>query len=260
MLGLKFSNVSKSYFSKKGQKNQVLKNLSFNFDKGRFYCIFGPSGYGKTTILNLIAGIIKPDNGRISFYKNPDDKKEKISLKDIKLGYVFQTPNLFNWKTVFENLDVILQPLGYVQKKREGLIFDYLKLVGLSEKYGNYPLELSEGEKQRLNLIRSLIIKPELVLMDEPLAHLDEYKANLIRRELIEMWNVRPTTVIFVTHNILEAIYLADRILVLSRKPVKELKTFEVNIDRPRDKKLYQELINNPTAQQLIKNIQNEIM
>jgi NitT/TauT family transport system ATP-binding protein len=203
----------------------VLENLSLDVADGGFTCIVGRSGCGKTTLLNLIAGLTQPDSGQIVF---SDDGAAP------RLGYVFQTPRLLNWKTVLGNVTFVLsgRPGECTDRKQkaEGAIED----VGLADWRNHYPWQLSEGMKTRVNIARALSIEPQILLMDEPFAHLDQFSAQELREELMELWHRQRITTVFVTHNIREAVWLADQVLILASKPVRMADRVTVTLRRPR--------------------------
>ena len=199
---LRAKNITKSYLfsDKSGKDNFVFKNISFEIKQGEFVCIFGKSGAGKTTLLNIVAGLISVDSGELTF-----------SPHRPRLAYVFQEDRLFPWMTVSDNLSLMLN-------KNKNSVNKYLKLVGLEKKNNDYPLSLSGGERQRVSLARALFVEPEILLMDEPFSHLDELTAQEIRMDLKSISLGKKMTVIFVTHNPIEAAFFADKIIVLSKK------------------------------------------
>jgi NitT/TauT family transport system ATP-binding protein len=209
---LKIQNLNKEY-----RKNQrvvkVLDHINCEFEKNKIHVIQGPSGCGKTTLLNIIAGLIKPTNGRVLF----EDKT--ITAPNSKIGIVFQDLRLFPWLKVKDNIAFGLK----IRKSKdiELKVNKYLKLVGLSEYKEYYPIELSGGMKQRLAIARSLILKPQLLLMDEPFGDLDLKTRKQMQKLVLRIQKSFKTTIIFITHDLDEAIYLGDRIYVLSGIPGK---------------------------------------
>jgi len=218
----------------------IIKNISFTIDDGQFVCIVGPSGCGKTTILNSIAGILNY-SGEI---KIEDNNKEK----SVKIGYVFQNSRLLNWLTIKENVLFSLQASKFDNNEANKITQKYLSLVGINEISNKYPLFCSEGEKIRTSIARALAIQPDILLMDEPFSHLDEINARNLRTELLEIWQKEKRTIVFVTHNTLEAIYMADNIYILSNIPTYILNNIIIDLPRPRnseDSKLidYQKIV-----------------
>lgn len=207
----------------KRKKHLAIGKLNLNISKGEFCSIIGPSGCGKTTLLNLISGLDKSLNGKIIF-----DKKKQV--KDIRTAYMFQNPRLLPWLTVLENVEVVLSK----EQKESNRAREILNTMGLEEFLGYYPSQLSGGMQRRVALARSYSSQPELFLLDEPFVSLDDEMGNKLRDMLISLWTNEPTTIIFVTHDLREAIYLADRIIFLSSAPSRVLIDKKISIRRPR--------------------------
>ena len=206
----------------------AIKNLSFAVKENEFLCLLGPTGCGKTTVLNAIAGFIKPAKGRILL----DGKN--IEEPTGKIGIVFQNYALFPWKTVQENISMGLKINGFSKEDIKRLAKRYLQLIGLTKYSGYYPKELSGGMQQRVAIARVLANNPELILMDEPFASLDAQTRIKLQEQLLKIWQLRKKTIIFVTHDIDEAILLSDRILVMTKMPGKIKKEIKNNLPRPR--------------------------
>jgi len=201
---IELRNISKSYGDL-----QVLKNLSFNFHAGEFVCICGPSGIGKTTLLHLIAGLEQPDSGGIHYQSH-------------KLAYVFQEPRLIPWCNVIENIEIGLHALMPQDKTSRRKICNQLALqVDLDGFQYYYPAQLSGGMKQRVSLARAFAIDPDILLLDEPFSSLNDELREVMCRYLIDLLAAKPRTSIMVTHNIDEAVRLADRIIFLQHRPCK---------------------------------------
>lgn len=226
---INLENVTKS-FTHNGQDQVVLQDINFNVDKGEFLCIVGPSGCGKTTLLRMIAGLDFPTNGRIM------EEETEISGPSIERGYVFQQYSLFPWLNVLENVTFGLELKGMEEEERVQKARSYLKMVGLSPVESSYPKELSGGMKQRVAIARSLVNDPHVLLMDEPFSALDVQTRHKLQEELVRIWKEEQKTVIFVTHNVDEAVFLADRVVVLSRNPGKVIKSFKIELNRIRDR------------------------
>ena len=239
---IKVENLFKSYSKSDRTSFKVLDGISFTVGDGEFCCILGPSGCGKTTLLNIIASLTSFDSGKVAI-----GNKSAIS-NSIKIGYVFQKSTLLRWKTVRGNLEFVLKCQEIPKIQWEERITHYLQLVGLRQFINEYPSSLSVGMEKRLALARGLIIKPDLILMDEPFSSVDEITARELRNDLIEIWRNEKTTIVFVTHNILEAIYLGDRIILLSDIPSKVLNDYSVEIPR-------NERLNNPESLKLHRDI-----
>jgi NitT/TauT family transport system ATP-binding protein len=186
----------------------AIEGLQFAVRGGEFVCLLGPSGCGKTTSLNIIAGLDRDFEGTIALPHAAGRSRPVI-------GYVFQTPRLLPWRTVEENIALVLDP----EQARSGIIDELLKATGLLEFRRTYPERLSVGMARRAALVRAFAVSPDLLLMDEPFVSLDEATADRLRSLLLEIWQARPTTVLFVTHDTREAVRLADRVIILTPSP-----------------------------------------
>lgn len=206
----------------------AIENVSFEVDDGEFMCIVGPSGCGKTTILRLVAGLEPPTGGEIYLDGKP------VTSPGAELGFVFQEYALFPWRDVKGNVEFGLEIRGMEKHERSRIAQKYIDTVGLTgfEKY--YPKELSGGMKQRVGIARAFANEPQLLLMDEPFGSLDAQTRNLMQGELLKIWEREHRTVLFVTHSVDEAVYLADRIIVMSARPGNVKEIFEVGLPRPR--------------------------
>ena len=203
----------------------VLGELKFTAEKGEFVAILGPSGCGKTTLLNLIAGLDGAYEGEIAFDGTTGGVAPDIGPD---IGYVFQNPRLLPWRTVFENLCLVLNEPDDAM----GLVEKLLADAGLTEFRDAYPEKLSLGQRRRAAIVRAFAVKPDLLLMDEPFVSLDRPTAERLRALLLEIWRARPTTVLFVTHDLDEAIALADRVLVLSESPARIVADVPIAVPR----------------------------
>jgi NitT/TauT family transport system ATP-binding protein len=201
----------------------ALHDLSLTVEDGEFTSVVGPSGCGKTTLLRIIAGVVEPVSGAI----NCDG--------GTGIGVVPQEHSLLPWKTVIDNVGFGLHIKGHNKQERRELAREYIDLVGLHGFEYRYPYELSGGMKQRVNLARALAIQPDVLLMDEPFASLDYQTREIMQYELLQIWGQTSKTVLFITHQIDEAAYLADRVIVLSGRPGRIKADFRINIPRPRD-------------------------
>ncbi|WP_026564974.1 ABC transporter ATP-binding protein [Bacillus sp. UNC41MFS5] len=215
-----FQNVSKRF-----RQNEVLKDLDFSINKDEFVSIIGPSGSGKSTIFNLIGGILSPDEGEILL------DGQSINGKRGFISYMPQTSSLFPWRTILENvlLGQELQGKKDVKAARE-----MLAIAGLSDYENAYPDMLSGGMKQRAAFIRALLSPQEVICLDEPFSALDELTRFEMQKWLVDMWESHRRTILFITHNIEEALYLSDRVMMLSAKKAKVVSTIEVPFERPR--------------------------
>ncbi|KUO51703.1 MAG: nitrate ABC transporter ATP-binding protein [Desulfitibacter sp. BRH_c19] len=206
----------------------VLKDISLQVNEREFICIVGPSGCGKSTLLRIIAGFEHPTSGSVKI------DNEKVYLSDGDIGFVFQENSLFPWLTVKENIAFGLRVNTTKSRKNEKIIHYFLDLIGLKHFADYYPHQLSGGMKQRVQIARAMAYNPKLLLMDEPFASLDAQTRNMMQDELLNIWFREQKTVLFITHSIDEAIYLADRILIFDINPGTIKEILEVKIQRPR--------------------------
>lgn len=214
--------------SKKFNNLLTISNLNFDVSDGEFVCLLGPSGCGKTTILRLSAGLDSPTEGEIFL----DDKKINGPNKDC--GFVFQEYALFPWRTVKGNIEFGPQVKGIPKEEYERLSKHYIDLMGLKGFENHYPHELSGGMKQRVGIARAYANNPKLLLMDEPFGALDAQTRNFMQSELLRIWEKEHISALFVTHSVDEAVYLSDRVIVLSARPGTVKDIFKVDLPRPR--------------------------
>jgi NitT/TauT family transport system ATP-binding protein len=219
-------NVRKGFDLKQRGHFNVLDDVSFHVSAGEFVALVGPSGCGKTTLLDLIAGLAKPDRGQILI----DDKP--IAGPGLDRGVVFQQYALFPWKTALGNVEFGLEAKGVAKVERKTRAHEYLDLVGLAAFGDRYPHELSGGMKQRVAIARALSFNPDVLLMDEPFAALDAQTREALQDELLRIWQRTGTTVVFITHSIDEAIYLGQRVLVMAAAPGRMTHSLDVRIER----------------------------
>ncbi len=216
---------------------QVLQDVSLEIADGEFVSIVGPSGCGKTTFLRLVHGLLPADSGEVRV----DGKA--VKGPDASRGFVFQADSLLPWRSVWDNVFVGLEVNGRTATADRGRVDTLLKLVGL-ERFGRYyPRQLSGGMRQRANLARALAVDPQLLLMDEPFAALDAQTREIMQSELLRIWSTARKTVLFITHQIDEAIFLADRVVVMSARPGRIKAIFDIDIPRPRTLHLKREPI-----------------
>jgi ABC-type nitrate/sulfonate/bicarbonate transport system ATPase subunit len=220
--------LTKAFPWRGGRLLPVLDNVTIDAEDHQFVCLLGPSGSGKSTTLNILAGLIDPDSGLITVDGASD-------YRHVRYGYVFQRPRLLNWKTVRGNLSFVLSASRVPRREWDDRVRRYVRLVGLDQFADEYPMRLSGGMQQRVAIARALVIDPAVLLMDEPFSHLDELTARRMRVELLKIWHQDRRTILFVTHNPLEAAYLADKIYVFSRRPATVVSEVAVDIPRPRD-------------------------
>jgi NitT/TauT family transport system ATP-binding protein len=217
------------------RKTEILavQDLSFSVADKEFLCLLGPSGCGKSTALRLIAGFIKPSSGDVRV--NGDRVREPGPDR----GVVFQRHNLFPWKRVRQNIEFGLRMKGMSEDKRKRVIADYLGIMKLDEFADSYPFMLSAGMQQRVGLARAYANDPDILLMDEPFGSLDAQTASRMRQLLLRVWSENRKTVVFITHDIDEAIRLGDRVLVFSSRPGHVKDGFAIDLPRPRPEHLF---------------------
>lgn len=207
----------------------VLDNVSFEVKEGDFLCIVGPTGCGKTTFLNLLTKLIEPTSGQILIGGVPaDPHKHNIS-------FVFQEPSAFPWLTTQQNLEYGLKIKKIPKKEMEQRVNDIIELLGLERFRNAYPHEMSVSMEQRVVIGRAFAMHPDLLLMDEPYGQMDIKMRYYLEDEVIKLWKATGSTVIFITHNLEEAVYLANRVLVFSNKPASVKAEFQVDLPRPRN-------------------------
>ena len=215
-------------FGKGADAHVAVETTSIGIEAGEFVCILGPSGCGKSTLLNAIAGYVKPTTGKV---KVDDVAVEKPGPDR---GMVFQQYSLLPWKTVYENVAFGPKMAGYSRANSGSTANTFLELVGL-KKFGNrYPAELSGGMQQRVGIARALANYPSVLLMDEPFGALDAQTRLMMQESLLDIWRKFGTTVVFVTHDVDEAVFLADRVLIMSAAPGRIIEDVKINLPRPR--------------------------
>ncbi|HJU17292.1 MAG TPA: ABC transporter ATP-binding protein [Stellaceae bacterium] len=212
-----------------GYEFTVLDRVSLTVEEGQFVSLVGPSGCGKSTLLNIIAGIERYDEGSVALAA-PSGRAEA----EPRIGYVFQSPRLLNWLTVQQNLEFVLEAQDIPRPRWRSLVAEYLDRVGLGGQERNYPLNLSGGMQQRVAIARALAIEPDILLMDEPFSHLDAITARKMRFDLVEILQRAKPTILFVTHDLSEAVFLSDHIYMMRTKPARIFRHVPVDIPRPR--------------------------
>jgi NitT/TauT family transport system ATP-binding protein len=207
----------------------ALQNFDIDVHEGEFLSIVGPSGCGKSTFLNILLGLLAPERGDLRL------RDRRISAPGTDRAMVFQEFGLLPWRTVQNNVQLGLELKRVPQAARADIAQHFIEMVGLAGFESHYPHELSGGMKQRVGLARALATDPEVLLMDEPFAALDAQTRDLMQVELLRIWQQAKKTVLFVTHQIDEAIYLSDRVIVMTKRPGRSKRIFTVDLPRPRD-------------------------
>ncbi len=222
--------VSKDFPTPDGREYRALDGVSFEVWPAEFVSIVGPSGCGKSTLLNLVAGLLAPKAGQISFHGVPQRGLAR------QASYLFQVDALLPWKTVRGNIALGLEFRGVPRSEAHARAQEWIRRVGLSGFEDRYPHQLSGGMRKRVGLAQSLVVEPELLLMDEPFTALDVQTRALMENELLGLWSEYRKTVLFVTHDLEEAIAMADRVLLLTAGPASHLKgEYAVDLPRPRN-------------------------
>jgi NitT/TauT family transport system ATP-binding protein len=228
---IKIENLYVSFPDKDGgEPVRALQNINLEIKQGEFISLLGPSGCGKTTLLRAVADLQQPTSGNILIR---GQTPREIRLQK-KFGIVFQNPVLYDWRTVRRNVCMPMEMMGIPKKDRTARVTKMLELVGLMEFGKKYPHELSGGMQQRVGIARALAIKPEILLMDEPFSALDEFTKEKLHEDLLRIWKKTNKTILFVTHNIQEAVFLSDRVVVLSPHPGRVSTVVDIDLGRPR--------------------------
>ena len=226
---LELNDIRKQYDDPEGSGQiTVLDDVSLEVPDESFTTIMGPSGCGKSTTLNILAGIETPDSGTI------EHDGAETAPGDYHFGYVFQEPRLLNWRNVEQNLKFALNAHDVPESEHAERIERWLDKVGMRSDQKNYPLRLSGGMRQRIGLCRAMVVNPDILLMDEPFSALDELTARELRRDLIDIWEDQRKTVVFVTHDISEAVYLSDQILFMNQEG-EIFERADIDVERPRE-------------------------
>jgi NitT/TauT family transport system ATP-binding protein len=221
--------VNKSFPKEAGDGDlKVLNDVTFSLEAGTFACLVGPSGCGKSTLLRIIDGLMPPDSGEVVI------AGDRVRAPSLDRGFVFQQFNLLPWRTVMGNVEFGLENLGVEKAERRRRAEEIIKLVDLEGFERYYPAQLSGGMQQRVGLARALAIEPSILLMDEPFGSVDDQTRMLLQDELLKIWEKSQKTVIFVTHDIEEALFLGDRIVVMRARPSQISRILQVPFGRPR--------------------------
>ena len=221
--------VSKSYADRRGATVPALDGVSAAVESQEFVALLGPSGCGKSTLLNIVAGLLAPSAGRVFFEGEGEPTGGRLVA-----AMVFQEFALFPWRTVQANVEFGLEEAGVPLADRRARARRYIDLIGLEGFEAKYPHQLSGGMRQRVGIARALAVDPAVLLMDEPFSALDAQTRQLMQEELLAIWERTRKTILYVTHNIQEAVFMADRVIVLSRRPGRVLDEIPIALPRPR--------------------------
>jgi NitT/TauT family transport system ATP-binding protein len=225
---LSVTNLSKKYQTKAGETVDALTDIHVDLMDGEFVSVLGPSGCGKTTLLKILAGIVHYSSGEVMF------RGQAVGDSKNVMGVVFQSPVLLPWLTVLENVLFPIRVLGMNRAQYFSSAISLIELVGLHGFENKYPNELSGGMQQRVSIVRALIHDPGILLMDEPFGALDALTRERMNSELQKIWMVKKKTVFFITHSVSEAVFLSDRVLVMSARPGKIIEEIRIDFPRPR--------------------------
>lgn len=227
---VQITDVDKTFITNKGETVEALRGISLEIRPNDFVCIVGPSGCGKSTLLRIVAGLEQATGGNVLYREAP------VTKPTAQIGMVFQEYSLLPWRTVLDNVVLGLEFAGVDKKACTDKGAAYLEMVNLTEFAQAYPHELSGGMRQRVAIARAMAVEPDVLLMDEPFGALDAHTRILLQRELLRVWENHKKTVLFVTHSVDEAIYLADKIVVMSKRPGVIREEMTVTLPRPRDR------------------------
>jgi NitT/TauT family transport system ATP-binding protein len=224
-------------YTGRGQRLIALSDISLDIAEGELVSLIGPSGCGKSTLLRLIGDLLQPFAGTIAVH----GKSAAAARRQRDYGMVFQSPVLYDWRTVQRNVQLPLELMKVPNHERESRTRELLALVGLAEFADRYPWQLSGGMQQRVSIARALSFRPSILLMDEPFGALDEMTRERLNMELLNIWSRTSTTIVFVTHSIPEAVFLSDRIVIMSPRPGRIDQIIDVTLPRPRESEIRQD-------------------
>jgi NitT/TauT family transport system ATP-binding protein len=230
MSKLSVRNLTKAYPNGNSKAIQVLDHISFDVSEGELLSILGPSGCGKTTLLKIIAGLLEPDEGQILI----DD--QEVEFGHNRVGYIFQQESLFPWRTVEQNVEFGLEIQGLPPDERRKRVNDIIQIVGMDGFENHYPHEISGGQARKIEMARSLVVSPDILVADEALSNLDAQTRNYLQEEFLRIQKLTGSTIVFVSHNVDEAVFMSERILVLSNLPARIIAEYAVNIPKPRNR------------------------
>jgi NitT/TauT family transport system ATP-binding protein len=241
--------IGMTYRAEGGREDKALVGINVKIRKGEFVALLGPSGCGKTTLLRIIGDLLMPTEGSIYI----DGGLPKNARLKKKFGMVFQNAVLYDWRTVWKNVRLPLEILKSPKAEAEERIRAVLELVGLTQFRNHYPHQLSGGMQQRVSIARAFAIDPEILLMDEPFSALDEFTREKLHEDLLGIWRQTHKTIVFVTHNIAESVFLSDKVFVMSPHPGRLSAEIVIDLPRPR----LPEMRNSPHFNELVVKIRN---
>jgi NitT/TauT family transport system ATP-binding protein len=228
MSKLSVRNLSKAYPNGNSGATHVLDHISFEVVEGELLSILGPSGCGKTTLLKIIAGLLEPDEGQILI------DGQEVEFGHNRVGYIFQQESLFPWRTVRQNVEFGLEVQGVPKDERRERADDIIRIVGMEGLEGHYPHEISGGQARKIEMARSLVVSPDILVADEAFSNLDAQTRNYLQEEFLRIQSLTGSTIVFVSHNVDEAVFMSDRILVLSNLPARIIAEYVVGVPKPR--------------------------
>jgi ABC-type nitrate/sulfonate/bicarbonate transport system ATPase subunit len=225
---LSVRNLSKSYPNGEDDEVHVLDNISFDVHEGELLAIVGPSGCGKTTLLKIIAGLLEPDEGQVFI------DEEEVHPGHNRVGYIFQQESLFPWRTVRGNIQFGLEVANVKKDEMDTRVDEIIEIVGMEGLEDNFPHEISGGQARKTEMARSLVVSPDILVADEALSNLDAQTRNHLQEEILRIQETTGSTILFVSHNVDEAVFMSERILVLSNIPAKIIAEYVVEVPKPR--------------------------
>lgn len=235
---IKIEHLGKNFFSRR-QTIKALDDVNMEFAPGEFVSIVGPSGCGKSTIIRMIDDLIKPTSGSITIDGFTYDNKKEIPQSFVKkLGFIFQLPNLYPWLTVRQNLYLPLKVYGMMDSEHVHHVEDLLEMTNLTEVGNVYPNQISGGTAQRIGVIRGMVHKPEMLMMDEPFGALDDETREKLNMEMLNIWKQTGMTIIFITHNVSEAVLMSQRVYVMQANPGHVKAEVKIEFDEERSLEL----------------------
>jgi NitT/TauT family transport system ATP-binding protein len=225
---LSVRNLAKAYPNGNSGMCQVFDGISFDVSEGELLSILGPSGCGKTTLLKIVAGLLEPDGGQITI------DGQQVECGHNRVGYIFQQQSLFPWRTVRQNIEFGLEVKGVSPEERRRKSNEIINIVGMEGLENHYPHEISGGQARKTEMARSLVVSPDILVADEAFSNLDAQTRNYLQEEFLRIQKLTESTIVFVSHNVDEAVFMSDRILMLSNLPASIIAEYRIDIPKPR--------------------------